>query len=437
MSGLKKQQIKKNSLKTSVTLADKHMYFVNGFHLDLNFTIPNLKAEREQLKQKLEQTVKESEKQLIEFGISSNMPQIMTMKDRIKEINHQIRKLRDDKDTYHLDNSGYIFEYFENKKENETVQLAKPAAAQTTMSAKSKAINNFFNDQSDVDDDTPAQIAPNYNEIKAVNIAHQYLRNVDDTFLEMEINNYRTQSDICQMCFKGELIPAEEDGVYVCKLCFKTVPFLTDNEKNPYKEPPKEVAFYTYHKGNHFKEIISQFQGKETTTIPDKVMNDIKHQIKKERLTNDELNYWKMRDILRNLKYNKLYEHINFIRGKLGIPPPVFSAKLEEILIDRFAKIQPSYAKYKPSSRINFIHYYYALYKFLEQLGEYSYLPQIPMLKDPVKILEQDGIFKKICKDFDWAFYPTNTDCLIVNHNDYYYYDSSTDDSSSDDSDND
>ena len=36
-----------------------------------------------------------------------------------------------------------------------------------------------------------------------------------------------------------------------------------------------------------------------------------------------------------------------------------------------------------------------------------SFLPYFPMLKDPVKRIEQDEIWKKICKELHWEFVPT------------------------------
>jgi hypothetical protein len=42
------------------------------------------------------------------------------------------------------------------------------------------------------------------------------------------------------------------------------------------------VCFYAYKRINHFKEILAQFQGKETTQIPPEVIENIKLQIKKD-----------------------------------------------------------------------------------------------------------------------------------------------------------
>ena len=40
-------------------------------------------------------------------------------------------------------------------------------------------------------------------------------------------------------------------------------------------------------------------------------------------------------------------------------------------------------------------------------LDQNQFLPFFPMLKDPVKRIEQDYIWKKICKELEWEFIPT------------------------------
>ena len=137
------------------------------------------------------------------------------------------------------------------------------------------------------------------------------------------------------------------------------------------------------------------------------IIEKIRFQIKKERLTIKELTNKKTKEILKNLKLNKYYEHIPFIKDKLGIKPPVMSPQLEEILCHLFMDIQVPYAKHCPNDRVNFLNYYYTLYKLCELLGENEYIQHFPMLKDQKKI-EQDEIWKKICKDLNWRFVPTN-----------------------------
>ena len=90
--------------KYTTTLDGKHKEFVNEFTKDEFDTIPRLKEERYSLKKQIE-----IEKEL-------TIDDIMDIKDRIKEINENIKELKSKKNNYYLDNSQYIFEYFENKK---------------------------------------------------------------------------------------------------------------------------------------------------------------------------------------------------------------------------------------------------------------------------------------------------------------------------------
>ena len=68
---------------------------------------------------------------------------------------------------------------------------------------------------------------------------------------------------------------------------------------------------------------------------------------------------------------------------------------------------QSPYAKTCPDYRVNFLNYYYVLFKFCELLGEEQYLDSIPLLKDREKLIEQDETWKKMCVELDWEFIAT------------------------------
>ena len=366
--------------KSAVTLDTKHKEFLHEFSQDEN-TILDYKYEIHKLKQKLNnenETISIEEK--LEFM------------DRILELKEAVKHIQNKKKDYLLDNSKYIFEYFENKK-----NISSGIKSQTN-SNKSNAVNKFFKIK---EIDNEINLIQNDNN----NIVLKYLSNVSDDFLD--INNFVYQTDICQVCKKGELIPLEDEGIMVCNICSRSIPYLIENEKPSYKEPPKEVCFYAYKRINHFKEILAQFQGKETTQIPLDVIENIKLQIKKERIELSQITNIKTKEILKKLGYNKYYEHIPFIKDKLGIKPPIMSPELEETLCNLFVELQSPYSKFCPDDRVNFLNYYYTAYKLCELLGEDKYLEHFPMLKDPEKRMEQDIIWKKICKELDWEFIPT------------------------------
>jgi hypothetical protein len=369
--------------KYSTTLDGKHNEYLSEFNKDELYTIPQLKEEKYSLKTQLE----------METDLS--IEQIMEIKDRIREIDENVKELRSKKNNYFLDNSKFIFEYFENKKNiNNTEENSK------LSTSKNQMLFNLFKVKPTTDNKDASQT-----EIKNKNIVQKYLSNIDETFLDM--SSFIRTTDICQNCFKGELIPLEDEGVLICNLCAVNVPFLIENEKPSYKEPPKEVCFYAYKKINHFKEILAQFQGKETTQIPDEVIDQIQQQIKKERIGLEQLTHYKTKDILKKLGFNKYYEHIAFIKNKLGIKPPVFSPELEDTLCNLFMEIQAPYAKTCPDYRVNFLNYYYVLFKFCELLEENDFLHDIPLLKDREKLIEQDETWKKMCVELDWEFIPT------------------------------
>jgi hypothetical protein len=362
--------------KMSITIDSKHKEFLNEFTKDKIDRIPRLKEEKKHLESKLNAN-------------NSTVEENLEFKDKIICVNAQIKFLKKKKKEYFLDNSSLIFEYFENKK-----NISKNV--DSNQHNKNKLLNDFF--KINVVESKTDTILNN-------NIINDYLCNIDETFID--VNRFVQQTDICNYCRKGELIPIEDEGILICNACSRNIPYLIENEKPSYKEPPKEVCFYAYKRINHFKEILAQFQGKETTQIPPEVIDNIKLQIKKERIKLSEITNDKTKEILKKLGYNKYYEHIQFIKDKLGIKPPVMSQELEEKMCNLFMDLQAPYSKFCPDDRVNFLNYYYTAYKLCELLGERQYLDFFPMLKDREKRIEQDNIWKKICGELNWEFVPT------------------------------
>ena len=337
--------------------------------------------------EKKENMLPNYEKKILELknclNDESSIDKILDIKDQIKFYKNEIKKIKRSKKEYLLSNSQHIFEYFEQKK-------------------------NISEDVKDTTNKIDLQFFFNNKKTETVNSKNdnieKYFQNVINS---INMNSYYFDSNHCTVCNSGELVFIENEGVIICNKCFNTNKYYIENDKPNYREPPKEVCFYAYKRINHLREILAQFQAKETTLIPDEVIENIKNQIKKERIDLTELTNKKTKEILKNLRYNKYYEHIPFIKEKLGIKPPIMSQELEEKLCNLFTEIQPVYAKYCPKDRVNFLNYYYTIYKLCELLGERQFLPYFPMLKDREKRMEQDTIWKKICRELNWEFIPT------------------------------
>jgi hypothetical protein len=357
--------------KSITTLDSKHRDIEAEFTKEKEETLPDLRAKKKYF-------------QKMADDASISIEQKIEIRDTLRDITNQINDIKKKNKHYYLNNNKFIFDYFENKKEI------------SNNNNKTKLLNSFFKINSG-EDDQPT------NESK--DSVQKYLSNLDESFID--INKFIVESDICQYCRKGELIPIDHEGIMVCNKCHKHIQYLVENEKPSYKEPPKEACFYAYKRINHFREILAQFQAKETTQIPEEVLENIKNQIRKERIDLSQLNNKKAKDILKKLGYNKYYEHIPFIKDKLGIKPPVMTQDLEESLCNLFMEIQGPYAKFCPDDRVNFLNYYYTVYKLCELLDQTQFLPYFPMLKDREKRIEQDEIWKKICQSLDWEFIPT------------------------------
>jgi hypothetical protein len=301
--------------------------------------------------------------------------------------------LKTEKKKYLLDNSKHIFDYFEQKKQ---ISSGEP-------SQNINVLHSFFKVRSkNPDREDPDK----YTQSKK--LYQEYWKNVNNEFVNPQ--DYILQSDVCQSCHKGELVPQDEEGVLICNnlQCGKFIPYIVDSSKPNNKEPPNEVSYTAYIRLNHFKEILSQFQAKETTQIPDEVIEAIRARIKKERIQDMKLiNYDKMREILRKLGLNKYFEHIQYINSIFGIKPPIMSEELYETLCVLFIEIQKPWAVHCPPNRTNFFNYTYTLYQLCVLLDQTQYLPYIPMMKDRDKQLEQDMIWKLVCKELDWEFFPT------------------------------
>ena len=360
----KKIEVDKNLLATVENVHTKIVNEINSKNEDM----PKLIEIINKLKEKRKNTNNKKERIIIEKNI----------REKKKELKN-IKSLECD---YYNDNLKFLFKYFEDKKKIDN-----------SNDSKKKVINSFFFKET--------KDKKNYEHDK--DVSNKYLRNVN--YKSLNINSYIVNSDICEC--KGELIYVEHEGVQICNVCGKINSHIIEHDKPSYRDPPQEVSFYAYKRINHFREILAQFQAKETTDIPNEIIENIKQQIKKERISLDELTNAKSKDILKKLGYNKYYEHIPFIKDKLGIKPPVMSQELETKLCNLFMEIEKQYSKYCPNNRVNFLNYYYVLFKLCEILKEKKFLPYFPMLKDQTKRIEQDVIWKKICKELKWTFYPT------------------------------
>jgi len=239
-------------------------------------------------------------------------------------------------------------------------------------------------------------------------IYRKYLKEVENE--EIYEKKPEIDTDPCKNCGKTfTKIHDEQQSDMICTECGYTEYFLSEELGFKEEQEIEKNVVYSYKRENHFNEWISQFQAKESTSVPEEVIGQLRTEFRKMKIKNlDEITHEKVRALLKKLDKNKYYEHAPYIATILGgITPPTMNQDLEDRLRLMFHKIQAPFEKHKPAARKNFLSYSYVLYKMCELLSEDRYLPCFPLLKSKEKLYIQDQIWKKICEELEWEFIRT------------------------------
>lgn len=422
-----------NYRKTTKTLDYCHKHNIEEF-AKLRSTQTDLHAEKQQIKQKISIIESKSNKDKSDEDFKN----IVHLKERLKTIQTLIDDFQSSKNEiqYFVNTSDILYNYYnlvENNTDNNiniintgSVQTSeRPTHISKTNTSNSKSIMDYFtnkssyqttseeetsNDQTNTTGKNSISITKqkihdrsniNYNR---ASLLDQYLSYTDTDYINNNIDN--SLAVICEHCGSSDKTIIYNDSICICNSCFSIQNLLTDNEKPSYKDPPKEISYFSYKRINHYQEWLNQIQGKETTDIPDEVFDKIMLELKKQRIYNvQELNRAKIKDILKKLKINKYYEHIPYILNRItGIPNPNLTQELEEKLRNMFKEIQVPFLKHSPLNRKNFLSYSYVIHKFIQLIDKEEYLKYFPLLKSRDKLHQQEQIWKNICEDLGWKF---------------------------------
>lgn len=392
--------------------------------------------------------------------------QIREYETKIENLKHKIERIKskEDEKTYLLQTGKIINKYYkllDNEKEltelkssldfdnenilslldmpieNEKVDIAKPKKKKDVLDwfkTDTMNTNSTFKTMEDNKDvimmNTKEMIEEekkelSTDELKTVERIQLLMKNkvekklnkqqIYDDYMKITCENYistkEDETDLFDTCFQchSEMVLNHNTGMLNCNSCGMTEKIIVDSDKQSHKEPPKEMTSFSYKRINHLNEILSQFQAKETTEIPEEIYNKILIELKKERIENMALlTKEKLREILKKINETDYYDHIPYIINQLnGLPPPSISPEVENIIRGLFLQLQHPFNLFCPEDRKNFLTYGYTLYKIFELLELDEYLCNFNFLKDRKKLYEQEQIWKKICNELQWEFIPS------------------------------
>ena len=253
-------------------------------------------------------------------------------------------------------------------------------------------------------------------------IPQNYQNDLLHRYLEITVPNYKNDNftlkldnEICPDC--DEYYDSIE-GFDVCPSCGRCEDNIHHSETLSYKEQ-QEAEYkphFSYEKETHLSDWLNRFQSRENKTISIEVLDILKNELKKERITDyTNLSEDKVKKILKKLKLNEYYDNvINIINRLSGRPAFVLTREVHTKIKQMFSQIQYPFQLYKPSDRKNFLSYSYFLNKFFLILKLPEFSKYFPLLKSDEKLRQQDEIFSKIVKHMqkiddsvEWHFYPS------------------------------
>jgi hypothetical protein len=380
------------------TLDAMHNKVMNDYSIKMEEEKKNLRRIKE-----LEEIHNNINKQIIQYNKSNEISEFdnyyndmwssnIKIKEEIIKLKENIKNLNNNNEIEYYEKTSYIlFNYYDMIEKQSNIK---------TYKYKNKSIIDLFNPTSQTIEEDDDKI------IEKSSLVDEYLTITNNNHIK-KIDEYESK-DICRNC-SNPLTCIQQDAIMICEICGFQEPLLIEQNRPILKQNTKDTSHFSYKRINHFREWCNQVQGKESTDIPNEVFERILNEIKKEKINDTKnISYNKMREILKRLRINKYYEHINYIINRInGIPTPQFSPELEEKLCNMFRDIQAPFLKHCPKERKNFLSYSYVLYKFFQILELNEYLKFFQLLKSREKLYAQDQIWKKICEELNYKVIPS------------------------------
>lgn len=400
-----------------LTLDAIHQTQIKTFQ-QMRKSIPQKKKEIQKLKDQIKKLQKEGDNLDDDYALRFElMDQKRGLELKVSDIEDQIAKIENNKveENYLLDVGHVMSQYYIHRdnlqaqgvpKKKHKKKLGKGTDVFDLFDqykTKTKSTDQEIDPEEQIHESIPEKLKPRENMSK-MEIYNFVMAKIDNDFIPEEENKI-SENDECPYCETDREL-YQNEGKLVCPNCYYVDFILIDSDKPSYRDAPKEMTNFAYKRRNHFIEVLSQYQGRETTEIPEDVYIEILQELDKNRITKPtDLTNTKLRSILKKIEQNRYYEHIPFIIYQLtGLKPPTITSKTRKRLIEMFNDIQIPFAKYCPPDRRNFLSYSYILYKFFELLELDEHLPYLNLLKSRDKLHQQDVIWENICTDLSWEY---------------------------------
>lgn len=226
---------------------------------------------------------------------------------------------------------------------------------------------------------------------------------------------------VCNNCPNKTLFDIIDNSIYICIQCGAEQEILLHTSSYKDIDRINISAKYTYDRKVHFRDCINQYQGKQNSTIDDKVYKKLLEQFEKHHLlvgnkktpkeerckniTKEHIHLF-----LKELEYSKHYENVNLIHYHLTGKKPDNISHLEDKLLDDFDQLTDFYDKKfknKPGfDRKNFINTQYVLYQLLMRYKHICKKEDFTILKTVDRKSFHDDVAKICFEELGWNHQP-------------------------------
>ena len=227
-----------------------------------------------------------------------------------------------------------------------------------------------------------------------------------------------TQNVTCTNCPNKKEFDIIDGNIYICTKCYARQIVMKHTSSYNDIDRVNISSKYMYDRKVHFRDCINQYQGKQNSTIPDKIYEELidqfdrHHLLKGDEHTDKEIRF---KDITKNhilmflkeLNYSKHYENVHLIHNIItGIKPDDIS-HLEDQLLDDFDLLTDLYdKKFKHINRKNFINTQYVLYNCLCRHKHQCKKEEFIILKTIDRKFFHDEICKVLFEELGWNHTP-------------------------------
>ena len=256
---------------------------------------------------------------------------------------------------------------------------------------------------------------PIKNDKEKQKIIAEYLE-IAQKYIDLKIDTTPSKKNkvICDNCNNKKDFDIVDGNTYICLNCSSQQVII--KHISSYKDINRVniSSKYTYDRKIHFRDCINQYQGKQNSTVEQKVYDDLEDQFERHHLLIGDKNTPKEKRFkritkdhimlfLKDLDYTKHYENINLVHYNLTGKKPDDIGYLEEKLLDDFDALTELYdKKFKNIDRKNFINTQYVLYQLLQRHKHPCKKEDFSILKTTDRTAFHDDICGVLFSSLGW-----------------------------------